>query len=53
MFLEDGTILALALSIFGKLLCGLFAAEDDALEQEDMILPVNIGLGHHKDVVEE
>jgi hypothetical protein len=52
LFLQDGAILPGLRSPSG-LRRSFLAAKDNALKQEDVILPINIGLGHHKEIVEE
>ena len=51
-FLEDGVALADLLAVSG-LRNVLLAAQNDLLEQEDVILPVDLGFGDTEDVVEQ
>ena len=51
MFLENGVTLAHLLAIDRWSI--FFTAQNDLLEQEHMILPVHVRLGHGEDVVQE
>ena len=51
-FLEDGAGLA-ALARVGGIGGDLLAAEDDLLEEEDVIFPIDLGLVDDEDIVEE
>ena len=53
LLLENRTILVLSFATFRRLCSCFLAAKDDFLKQEDMIFPVDIGLRHDKNVVEE
>ena len=53
LLLQYAPILALPLGALRALLRRLLAAQYDPLKQKHMVLAVDIGLGDHKDVVEE
>ena len=52
LFLEDRVALTNLLRVL-RLEGELFTTEDDALEQEDVIFAVDIGLGHDENVFEQ
>jgi hypothetical protein len=52
LFLEDRVVLVrLASTGSRRLLQSLLAAENDLLEQENMVFPIDVGFGYHEDVL--